>query len=176
MQHSFGVEEGNPIEYLLQYDFYLLLIYLVLFVCYEFLEIIVIVIEDDLQQLFFGLVLHVYQRYNVRMLLECFEDGDLSEGAGRDALFFAFKFDVFDCDVFVIFVNCFENFAEGSLAYRTNLLKLLMFFHFLNIIQCLNYKQIGKLLLNTNFHHFCPNLSHLKLASRYHINGGDNIF
>lgn len=77
MQYAFGVDIGHPVQYLLDYRFYFLLIYLVLLAGYVLLQVEVEVIKNDFQLPFFGFVDHVDERYNVGMLLESFEECDL---------------------------------------------------------------------------------------------------
>jgi len=69
----------HSIENLLQNDFDLLFFRFVLFVSDEFLQIEIVKIKYDLQHLFLGFVHDVDKRYDIGMLLECFEERDLSE-------------------------------------------------------------------------------------------------
>ena len=68
------------------------------------------------------------------MLFQCLQEGDLSEGARRDALLFAVEFYVLDCHCVVVLVDCLEHAPESALTDLTDLAVGLNFFH-LNIDQ-----------------------------------------
>ena len=65
------------------------------------------------------------------MFFEGFQERDLSESWGGDALFFSFELDVFDCNESVVFVDSFVDLPEGTLSDDTHLGKSINFFHYL---------------------------------------------
>lgn len=56
MQYAFGVDIGDSVDDLLDDNFDAFLIGFVLFAGDEFLEVLLVVVEDDLQGLLFGFV------------------------------------------------------------------------------------------------------------------------
>lgn len=56
MQYAFGVDIGDSVDDLLDDNFDAFFIGLVLFAGDEFLEVLLVVVEDDLQGLLFGFV------------------------------------------------------------------------------------------------------------------------
>lgn len=66
------------------------------------------------------------------MILERFEEGNLAEGTGGNALLLVVELDVLDCDCAVVLVDCLVDPTEGALPDLANLPIALNFFH-LNI-------------------------------------------
>lgn len=73
MKYPFRMDVSNSIQYLLQDNFDLLLVYLVIFAVYVLLEIVIVIIEHYFEQLIFGFVQDVDEWHDVGVLFECFE-------------------------------------------------------------------------------------------------------
>lgn len=130
MENSFGVNVCNSVQNLFDYDFDLFFIDFVIFTSQKLLEVIVVEIEYYFEQLLLRFVYHLVERYNVGMFFEGLQQGNLSEGTGRDSLFLSFEFDVLDGHKFIIFIHCFVDLSEGSFPDGTNLSVPITFFHF----------------------------------------------
>lgn len=125
---------SNSIKNLFKDDFCFFFIRLVIFTCDILLEVVVVIIEDNLEQLFLWFIEDVDKWYNVRVLFKCFEKGYLSQGTWRYSFFFSLEFDVFDSHKFIVFVYTFEYFSKSTFSNDTQLCKSISFFHFLKIL------------------------------------------
>ena len=134
MKDAFVVDEGESIEYLLENNFDLLLIDLVVLGCDVLLEVVVVVVEDDLQQLLLGLVEDLNQRHDVGVLLQGFQQRDLAQGTRWDPLFLVLEFDVLDGHQTVALIAGFEHLPERTLSNLANFFIIVDFFHFLKLI------------------------------------------
>lgn len=109
------MDEGNAIEYLLDDYLDLFLIDLVVLAGDELLEVLLVVVEHYLQHLLLGLVDHLEKGHDVGVVLEGFQQRNLSQRAGWDTLLLALEFDVFHCHWFVVLVKGLVDSPEGSL-------------------------------------------------------------
>lgn len=116
MEYLLGVDEGNPIEYLLDDYFDLFFVDFVVLAGDELLEVLLVVVEHYLEHLLLGLIDDVKQGDDVGVVLQGFEEGDLSQCAGGDALLFALEFYVFHCNRLVVFVEGLVDSSESALA------------------------------------------------------------
>lgn len=66
----------------------------------------------------------------MRMFLESLQERNLSKGTGGNSLFLAFKFDMLNCDEFIIFIHGLVDLPEGPLSDRADLGVPITFFHF----------------------------------------------
>lgn len=129
VENSFGVDVGHSVEDLLEDDFDLVLLYLVVLMGDVLLEVEVVEVEDYLEHLLLGLVHHIDQGHDVGVLLEGLEEGDLSECTGGDALLLPLELDVLDGHHLVVPVDCLVHLPEGPLPDHAQLRKSINFFH-----------------------------------------------
>jgi hypothetical protein len=132
VQDAFGVDICHSVDDLLDDHLDPFLIGLVLLAGDKFFQVLLVVIENDLQGLFLGLVENLQEGYDIGMVLERLEEGDFAEGTGGDALLLVVELDVLDCDGAVVLVDCLVDPPEGALPDLADLPVRLNFFH-LNI-------------------------------------------
>lgn len=120
---------GYSVEYFLDDDFDLFFINFIIFASDILFEVIIIEVKYYFEQLFFGLVEHINEGYDVGVFFECLEERYLSKCTRWYSLFFTLEFYVLNCDKFIVFVNSFVDFSKCTFTDGTDLLKLLMCFH-----------------------------------------------
>lgn len=116
MEYFLGVDECDSVEDLLDDCFHLLLINFVVLAGDELLQVLLVVVEHYFQHLLLGLVDDLEEGYDIGVILEGLQQGDLSEGTRGDTLLLALEFDVFDCDGLIVFVEGLIDSPEGTLA------------------------------------------------------------
>lgn len=116
MEYFLGVDECDSVEDLLDDCFHLLLINFVVLAGDELLQVLLIVVEHYFQHLLLGLVDDLEEGYDIGVILEGLQQGDLSESTRGDAFLLALEFDVFDCDGLIVFVEGLIDSPEGTLA------------------------------------------------------------
>ena len=116
MEYFLGVNECDSIENLFDDYFHFLLIDFIVLAGDELLEVLLVVVEHYFQHLLLRFVDHLQEGYDIGVILEGLQQGDLSESAGGNTLFLALEFDVFDCDWLVVFVEGLVDSSEGTLA------------------------------------------------------------